>query len=84
MNVETPGGQFKLHRPENYQMVNGEKQLVAGGFVQRSSNEVGISVGAYDQRLPLIVDPVLAYSTYLGGSGNDEIDGIVADSAGNA
>jgi hypothetical protein len=84
LNVVTPGGQFNLQPPEIYQMVNGAKRTVAGSFVLKTSNEVGFSVGAYDKRSPLVVDPVLAYSTYLGGSGDDEIDGIVADSAGNA
>jgi hypothetical protein len=48
------------------------------------SQEVGFQVAAYDRSLPLVIDPVLAYSTYLGGSMNDYGYGIAVDSAGNA
>jgi hypothetical protein len=44
---------------------------------------VGFELGAYDKALPLIIDPVLAYSTYLGGSGDDESNSIAVDSSGN-
>ncbi len=43
-----------------------------------------IDVGAYDKTKPLIVDPVLAYSTYLGGSAGADCDGIAVDASGNA
>jgi hypothetical protein len=45
---------------------------------------VGVEVGPYDTSRPLIIDPVLEYSTYLGGRGNDEGNAITVDSAGNA
>jgi uncharacterized protein (TIGR03437 family) len=45
---------------------------------------VGFQVAAYDASKPLIIDPVLAYSTYLGGSGQDRGYGIAVDSSGNA
>jgi len=84
LNVEAPNGKFTVQRPDIYQMVNGEKRPVSGGFLKRSSNELGIRVGTYDRTLPLIIDPVLAYSTYLGGDDDDDIQGIAVDSEGNA
>jgi hypothetical protein len=45
--------------------------------------QVGFTVGNYDKSMPLIIDPVLSYSTYLGGSGDDEPTAIAVDSAGN-
>jgi len=48
------------------------------------SEELGFELGAYDPALPLVIDPVLVYSTYLGGSGNDIANGIAVDSDGNA
>lgn len=44
----------------------------------------GFDVVSYDKRHPLIIDPILVYSTYLGGSGNDYGVGIAVDSLGNA
>jgi hypothetical protein len=41
-------------------------------------------VAAYDVKKPLVIDPVLVYSTYLGGSGTDRASGIAVDGSGNA
>jgi YD repeat-containing protein len=45
---------------------------------------VGFQIGAYNHNLPLIIDPFLTYSTYLGGSGDDKGNAIAIDSSGNA
>jgi hypothetical protein len=37
----------------------------------------------YDGTKPLVIDPVLVYSTYLGGSGTDQATGIAIDGAGS-
>jgi hypothetical protein len=47
-------------------------------------NQIGFQVAEYDASLPLVVDPILVYSTYLGGSGLDQAQGIAVDSSGNA
>lgn len=52
-------------------------------FVERNG-AFGFAVGAYDRSRELIIDPVLTYSTYLGGSLADEARGIAADAQGNA
>jgi uncharacterized repeat protein (TIGR01451 family) len=41
-------------------------------------------VGAYDASRPLVIDPVLSYSTYLGGSFDDSASSIAVDAAGSA
>ena len=55
-----------------------------GTFVVASDNEVAFRVAGYDPKRPLVIDPVLSYSTYLGGSSYDYGGGIAVDSAGNA
>src|SRR5439155_21659353 len=57
---------------------------VAGGYVPDPGRRVGFQVGAYERALALVIDPVLVYSTYLGGNGDDEGQGIAVDSLGNA
>src|SRR5439155_15478161 len=49
-----------------------------------AENRVGFEVGAYDKTLPLVIDPVLGYSTYLGGSGEDAAMALAVDGSGNA
>ena len=77
-------GDVHLRSPHVYQEANGMRQEVRGRYVITSKNEVGFRVGAYDRRRALVIDPVLAYSTYLGGSVSDQAYGITVDAAGNA
>ena len=88
------GGQVRFHKPLVYQEVDGARREVEGSFTLRSSSlksavrnpqsEIGFEVAAYDPTYPLVIDPVLVYSTYLGGSGGDWGYGIAVDSSGNA
>jgi hypothetical protein len=83
LQVDSPGGVFTFHRPDIYQVVNGKKRPVEGSFSLKANNEVGFRLAAYDRRLPIVIDPVLAYSTHFGGSSDDWNDGVAADSEGN-
>ena len=67
------GSDLRLQAPRVYQKVGTEQRAIAGRFELRGSekNEVGFEIGAYDRSQTLIIDPVLVYSTYLGGSGNE-------------
>jgi hypothetical protein len=74
----------RLRSPHIYQETNGARREVRGRYVITSKNNVGFEVATYDRRGALVIDPVLAYSTYLGGSQRDIVWGIAIDSAGNA
>jgi hypothetical protein len=69
--------------PVAYQRADGKRREVASRFVL-AGGVARVVLGRYDHRLPLTVDPVLIYSTYLGGIGDDYGNGIGVDSAGNA
>jgi hypothetical protein len=60
------------------------RHVLEGRYVLRGRRSIGFEVASYDRSKPLIIDPVLVYSTYLGGSAHDEGFGIAVDSAGNA
>ena len=75
---------IRQHKPVVYQEIEGGRREVEGRYALRSGGRVGFEVGEYDPSAALIIDPVLAYSTYLGGSGDDTGTGIAVDSAGNA
>ncbi|HEY7909865.1 MAG TPA: SBBP repeat-containing protein [Thermomicrobiales bacterium] len=76
-------GEVRQHAPTIYQDVDGERRIVAGGYAMRDDGTVGFRVGEYDPSLPLVIDPTLVYSTFLGGSGNDEGTGIAVDTGGS-
>jgi hypothetical protein len=78
------GGDLVQHAPALYQEAHGVRHDVAGRYVLRGPHEVGLAVGAHDANQPLVIDPVLSYSTYLGGNGDDEGRGIAVDRDGNA
>jgi chitodextrinase len=82
--LRTPAGEVRQRRPFIYQEVNGERREVAGGYFVKGRGEVGFRVGAYDAGAPLTIDPVLVYSTYLGGGDTEDGDSIAVDSQGNA
>jgi hypothetical protein len=63
--LHTAGGDVVQHAPVIYQEVGGARQPVAGEFVLGQNNEVGFHLGAYDRSRPLVMDPILSYSTYL-------------------
>jgi Calx-beta domain/Beta-propeller repeat len=71
-------------RPIAYQNVGASKQQVPVRYVITSEQTAGFAVSMYDHQKPLVIDPVIGYSTYLGGTFNDQIYAIAVDSAGNA
>jgi uncharacterized protein (TIGR03437 family) len=85
------GSELRLHRPIIYQEISGSRQRIGGNFVihglpseasAKEGRQIGFEVARYDASKPLIIDPVLSYSTYLGG--NSAGYGIAVDSFGNA
>lgn len=76
--LHTKDGELRLQKPVVYQTVGGRRQNVEGQFVlhdvaggegqaEGKSRQIGFQVAAYDAGLPLVIDPVLVYSSYLGG-----------------
>jgi hypothetical protein len=76
--------EIHLQAPTIYQEFRGLQVPVTGQYKLQSPTRVGFALGPYDKTLPLVIDPVLAYGTFLGGLGDDEASGIVVDSLGSA
>ena len=77
-------GEVCLHKPQIYQEGAGrprDRETVAGNYVDKGHGRIGFEVAQYDVARPLIIDPVLSYSTYLGGSSDDFGNAIAFDSA---
>ncbi len=79
--LHTSSGQVRQHKPVIYQEIGGARHLVDGHY-RLQDGVVSIVVGAYDVARPLVIDPVLVYSGYTGGTNRGE--GIEVDAAGNA
>lgn len=91
---------LRFRTPTTYQEINGTRHLIPCRYVVRGSERgpqspapnvepqtVGFELGPYDQSRPVVIDPALVYSTYLGGNGNNfggSASAIAVDSAGNA
>jgi hypothetical protein len=84
LHVCLPGGEMLQRAPVVYQELDGVRQVIDGRFVLRGRAEVGFEVGHYQADRPLVLDPSLIYSTYLGGSLLDVGYSIAVDASGNA
>ena len=81
--------QVRQQKPVVYQEVEGVRQEIDGRYALQGSNRVTFQLGAYDPTLPLVIDPVLVYSTYLGGAfrntdASDFAADVAVDAAGDA
>jgi hypothetical protein len=89
--LPTGADEVRLHKPVVYQEIEGKRREIEGQFVVlpamtegKGERQVGFQVAEYDRGRPLVIDPVLVYSTYLGGSDKDVSQSIAVDSVGNA
>jgi hypothetical protein len=89
--VIAKNGEIVFHKPVIYQNASesasdstSQREPVDGRFELLTNNSVGFTVGTYDRSRELVIDPVLAYSTYLGGAGSDQANAIAVDSTGSA
>ena len=83
LTMNFAGASLRMERPSIYQNVNGIRQQRHGAFRLKKDGEIGFTVGAYDPRFDLIIDPVLDFSTYFSPLGSDGL-AIAADANGNS
>jgi hypothetical protein len=77
------GTKVIMKKPHVYQMKAGRKQLVMARYTLDEHGQIGLVVRRYDHTKPLLIDPVLSYSTLAGGSNQEFAGGIAVDSSGN-
>jgi len=87
--LHTDGGAVRQHKPVVYQEIDGQRQEVAGAYTllpseKSATPEIGFELAAYDASRPLVIDPILSYSTYLGGGADDAAYDIAVDDQGSA
>ena len=82
--VGVNGREFRFHKPYAYQLIDGKQAAVAVEYATNGPNKASLQVGNYDKSRALVIDPMLTYSTFLGGSQADTGNGLAIDSSGNA
>jgi hypothetical protein len=81
--LKLPEGEAQLKKPTIYQEFGRNRHSVSGEFTLEENNQIAFQIGHWDRTRPLIIDPVLVYSTYLGGSTDDEAAQVSVDGSGN-
>jgi len=71
LEIHSPAGMLREDRPYLYQERDGQRVEVRGGYRRVSRDVLGFWAGEHDPGLPLVVDPGLTWSSFLGGSAND-------------
>src|SRR5690606_36557927 len=77
-------GDFRIRKPIAYQETSSGRSFIAAEYQLHHSGSWGLNLGDFDPALPLIVDPVLHYSTYYGGAHFDQANAIAVDHSGNS
>jgi hypothetical protein len=77
------GIELRQPKPVIYQQIGETREAIAGRYVLRGASEVGIELGPYDETRTLVIDPVVAFSSYLGGTRSEAGQGIAVDTQGN-
>ncbi len=75
---------LRLHAPVAYQVADNQKQSVNAKYLLQQDGSVSLQIGNYDDARELVIDPILAYSTYIGGSNIDGANGIAVALDGTA
>jgi hypothetical protein len=76
--METPAGPLRQRKPVVFQEWDGQRHMIGGRYALKGKREVVFRLGDYDKTRPLVIDPVLVYSTNAIGG-----DSIAVDPAGN-
>ena len=85
LHVQTSVGELVDDAPRVYQEIGGRQIDVPARFELVDAQSCRfVLTGDYDPSVELVIDPDLAWATYLGGSGDDRGLGIALDGAGNA
>jgi hypothetical protein len=81
--LKVGSGELKFQAPAIYQESNGQRTPISGRYQVDGNEQIVFEVDKHDGSKPLVIDPVLAYSTYLGGRSADDAYAIGLDSIGN-
>ncbi len=76
--------EIRLHRPRVHQLRNGRRIEIEGRYRLRGETVAGFQLGDFDPSSEVVIDPVVDFASYLGGSGFESANGIAVDAQGAA
>lgn len=82
--LRTDAGEFRQSRPVVYQQINNARRIIPASYLIKGKNQIAFQTANYDRSRPLVIDPTIAFSTFVGGSGVDLSTSIAVDAAGNS
>lgn len=83
LRIATERGLVVMPPPLTYQRDGtGARHAIASSYRLVGPRKVGFEVSAYDRKLPLVIDPVIDYATYLGTAADDAVSAIAVDGLG--
>lgn len=77
-------GRVLQRRPRVYQENNGVRHLLAAHYLIDQDKTVSYEIAGLDRKLPLVIDPTLSYSTYIGSDTSDTVTSVAVDQFGDA
>lgn len=83
LRVQGSEAEVRFQAPVSYQRGELGREAVASRYVVHADGSIGFELGAYDRTRELVIDPVLDYASYIGGSGAENATGIAVDGSGN-
>jgi hypothetical protein len=82
--IKTKSGLVRQHKPFIYQEIEGRQIAINGSYKKHDDNTIGFSLAEYNHDFPLVIDPEISFSTYLGGQLTDQASAIAVDREGNS
>jgi hypothetical protein len=83
--IDVSGSRLSMNNLSMFQSIDGEHRQVPGHYVMKGPDVIGFEIdNSYDSTRPLIIDPVIAYATYIGGASEDRAVAVAIDRHGNA
>lgn len=81
--LKLENGEILQRKPVAYQIIDGQKQKVNVRFVKKGGNKIAFRLGKYDAEKELVIDPIILFSSYWGGSNSDSATAVKTDAEGN-
>ncbi len=79
--LHTADSEFEMRKPVIYQGEGANRSEVRGEFVLSAKNQVRFELGPYDHAEQLVIDPVIFFSSFLGGAGLDLLQAVAVDTS---